>query len=242
MWFTRLVSRWDKGVFPEEIAARIRMQRIACFAFLALFSFVSCLQASERFFLLVFGAQRPFVNAAHLSHSWATFVRVVDLGPDPMCVHIETVTISWMPQTLELQLLDFPKKGVNLGLHATMAWAKENGLRVSYFGPYQIDKSLYDDALAKATQLASGVTRYQVINIGNNFQNVSNCINAVADVAVGSPRIRVGRLHGDSASYYLTVNFKPWILDVEHTHDWLLPGLGLNPYSLKRWDLETFKP
>jgi hypothetical protein len=226
------------AVFLPMIEPRIGMKRITLLTCLSLAVSAPCVPAAERYYVLIFSAQCSHVNSARLSHSWGTFVRVADCGPDGASHHIESVTISWLPRNLEMQPLDFPKKGVNLSLHDTLRWSKHNGLRVSLWGPYEIEPSLYIEAVNKATQLASGTVLYQMVDFGHPIDKVANCIRALTDVPMGSPPLRIGVLHGDEASHQLALNLLPWILDPGHTHDWVIGGLGLNRLGLVRRYLE----
>jgi hypothetical protein len=82
------------------------------------------------YYLLVFSSQKPLINAARYSHSFATFVRVDGAGWGQL--HIQSVTISWLPETLKLRPLKLnPEPGVLLDLNSTLNWTEENGTRNS---------------------------------------------------------------------------------------------------------------
>lgn len=55
----------------------------------------------------------------HKSHTWAVFTDGTN-----------TVTISWLPATLRVRLLAAPEQGHNFSHTETVAWARQNGLRV----------------------------------------------------------------------------------------------------------------
>jgi hypothetical protein len=214
------------------------VKRNSLITWMAILLSASSVGAGERCYLLVFSAQCPHINPAHRSHSWGTFVRVHDCESHGGSAYLESVTISWFPKTLELQTLDFPKRGVNLSLHDTLRWAKDNGLRASLWGPYEIDPSLYAEAVNKATQLASGTVKYQLLDFRHPVDQVANCTRALGDIPMGSPKPRLGMTRGDEASHLLALNFSPWILDAETTHDWVISALGLNRLTLVRRYLE----
>src|SRR5205823_7231851 len=97
-------------------------------------------RAAEFYYVTVFGSQRD-ATAPCLTHSFATFSRAVGAGPCAQNYRLESFTISWMPRTLQCcayRLL--PEPGVNLDLYQTLKWAADSGLRISAWGPYQIDR------------------------------------------------------------------------------------------------------
>jgi hypothetical protein len=197
--------------------------------------------AGEGYFLLVFAAQNHRINWAHEAHSFATFVKVCGEGDQLENYRIETITISWLPvtETVKVRRL-LPETGVNLGLPETLRWASELGLDVSMWGPYQIQKSLYDKASEQKAHLESGTVRYKAVDTAYPTAHVSNCIHAVSDLGINTARLRLGTpAWGDSASYWITRSLRPSIIDENQTHDWLLGPLGLAGQPITRRDLET---
>jgi hypothetical protein len=195
--------------------------------------------AGECYYLIVFGSQRPGNNPNH-THTFATFVRATGDGPCTENYRTQAWTISWMPQALELQLLRLlPECGINLDLHPTLRWAWDDGQRVSMWGPYQIRRELFDQALAKLVRLRSGAVRYKTVDTGFSNDRVSNCIHAVSSLAAAEPRLHIGvPTYGESASYFVALKLSPWIVDRHRTHDWLLGRLGLTGCPLIRRDLD----
>jgi hypothetical protein len=60
-------------------------------------------RGEEHDFGLIFGSQsRP--KLLRYTHTWATFVRAVGEGPDLSTYSLEPITISWLPQTLEVHV------------------------------------------------------------------------------------------------------------------------------------------
>lgn len=194
--------------------------------------------AQESYYVIVYGAQRPIINQPSLTHSWATFIRVSGEAGTP-AVKIDSFTVSWLPATLEVRPLKLhPEPGVNLDVHPSFQWAQDNCLRVSMWGPYQIDKCLYDRAVFKFSRLENGEVRYKAADIGYDSYYVCNCIHALADIAQG-PRLRIGQPGwGETASYFITLTYRPFIIDDGRTHAWLLGPLGLEGYRVVRRDLE----
>jgi hypothetical protein len=195
--------------------------------------------AQESYYVIVFGSQRPVINQPDHTHSWAVFVRVVG-DPCQPGAQIDHFHVSWLPATLIVRPLKIhPEPGVNLELHRTINWALDDRQCISMWGPYQIDKCLYDSAVAKFMRLESGAVRYKAADFGYDSAYVSNCIHALADISQG-PRLRIGQPGwGESASYFITLTYRPFIIDDNRTHDWLLAPLGLTQYHFTRRDLEV---
>jgi hypothetical protein len=200
--------------------------------------FAGSAPAAESYYMLVFGSQLPTLNRPNHTHSFAAFVRATGPGCGPQCV-AGCYTISWMPRTLEIRTHRLlPECGVNLDLHATLRWALHDCQRVSVWGPYQIRKELFDQALRQVARLQSGEVRYKAVDTGHPTRRVSNCFHALSDLAVEAPRLRVGTPGwGESASYFVALTLSPWILDPGQTHDWVLDRLGLGCFPLVRRDL-----
>ncbi len=214
--------------------------RYSWLAALLLFPLANTAAAGEAYYLLVFGSQLPGLNRPAHTHSFATFVRATGLGEGCAAPQIQAWTISWLPRTLDIEVYRLrPECGVNLDLHGTLRWAFDDGQRVSMWGPYQIQKDLFDRALAQVAFLQSGAVCYKAVDTGYSTERVCNCIHAIADVALDSPRLHVGVPGwGESASYFVTLDLAPWIIQPRQTHDWLLPRLCLTNYPLVRRDLE----
>src|SRR5262245_24828648 len=76
-------------------------------------------KAGEAYYMVVFGAQQIPPRAKY-SHSFAVFLRAAGGGPCPEAWCLESLTISWLPQTLNIRLYTvLPEPGQNLELHAT---------------------------------------------------------------------------------------------------------------------------
>ena len=86
-------------------------------------------EPGERFYVLIFSSQTVPRRPAY-AHSWATVVRTVDKEAKA-CSIADQQTISWLPASLKIQPLYLhPVPPVNLSLHATVAYAHDNGERV----------------------------------------------------------------------------------------------------------------
>jgi len=196
-------------------------------------------RADEKYYLIVFGSQRPIINQPAHTHTWATFIRVVDNPAKPGSAKVEPYTISWLPATLIIRPMALrPEPGVNLELHRTVNFVLDDCQCVMMWGPYEIEKCFFDRVAAKKASLESGEVRYKANDTGRDSARVSNCIHAVADISQG-PRLRIGQPGlGHSASYFVALTFRPFIIDDQTTHDWLLDALALRDYPIERRDLE----
>ncbi len=194
---------------------------------------------SESYYVIVFGSQRPLLNHPAHTHSWATFVRVVEEPKRPETRTVEAHTVSWLAAAAVVRPLAlFSEPGMNLDLRATLDWAMNDGQRVSMWGPYQIDQRLFEQALAKKECLESGEVLYKSDDLCRHTAAVSNCVHAVADVADG-PRLRIAQPGwGDSASYFVALSYRPFMVDDQSTHDWLLDSLSLRDERIVHRDLD----
>jgi hypothetical protein len=193
--------------------------------------------AEEFYYLLVFGSQQAG-PCARYAHTFATFVKATGRGPCAQAYRLEAHTISWMPATLEVRpgaLL--PEPGRNLDLGATLRWALATGQHVSLWGPYRIDRGLYDGARRQIALLESGAVRYKAIDTGRCSCAVSNCIHAVRGSAGGPGLCALSPGFGDTASCCVTHAFRPWIIEPARKHEWVSSRLGLDAYPLIRRDL-----
>jgi hypothetical protein len=189
--------------------------------------------AEEMYYVLVFGYEtRP--NKACFAHSFGTFVKVT---PDPDGrLRLECHTISWLPKPVDVHLWRLlPEQGGNLDLDSSLRLGTALNARIEMWGPYRIEKALYDRAMWQVDRLERGVVRYKAIDSLFLTFRTCNCIHALSDVAFPYPRLRVGTpSFGCPASYRIMKRFKLWIIDPETTHDWIAERLGLDQYPIVR--------
>jgi hypothetical protein len=172
------------------------------------------------------------------SHSFGTFVKATGDGQQPERFQVDSFTVSWLPQGGDVSMFRLPEAGRNYDLQSTLAVARQHGLEVSMWGPYQIAPDLYQRAVKRVMELESGRVRYKALDTGFPAARVSNCIHALSDISFNKKRLRLGSPSwGDPASYFITQSFRPWIIDENRTHDWLLAPLGLADQPLIRRDL-----
>jgi len=190
-------------------------------------------RAGERFYTLIFGSQ-PSPKRVKDSHTWATFVRVVE-GGDGSALEVYVHTISWWPATLRVRVLAASAEpGVNLDLDQTLRVVTGRGERVTLWGPFEISPKVYEKSLHVWGVVQAGGARYRAIDSSFDLL-VADCIHAVAavDPDFGRrhyPLIRVG----DSASRYIArqvLDRAPF--DQDRTRaGWLIPRLGLDRYPI----------
>ncbi len=192
-------------------------------------------QAQDRHYVVVFGAQRMPPEPRH-SHSYGVFVHETC---SPAGKRIDSIGISWLPCTGVVRLNTLlPEAGRNWGIHETFRWCYDNDMRVSMWGPYEIEPELYFSAVKQYHVLQSGQVKYKAVDSGYPTSRVSNCIHALSSVATGY-RLRVASPGwGETASYAVTLRFEPYFINPEHKHTWLLLALGLGQYPIIHRDLE----
>ncbi len=190
--------------------------------------------AGEVYYVMVFASQQipPRPNYAH---SFATFVHATWEGPEPcpQSPTLEAHTISWLPANLIVRTgALFPECGHNFDLYETLRYVYQNDERVSMWGPYQIEKELYDRAMRQIALLESAQVLYKADDVGRKSNRVSNCIHAVSSVAEGY-RLRIAEPgFGQTASFAITKHFRPWIIDQDQVHAWIGSALDLDKYPI----------
>jgi hypothetical protein len=189
-------------------------------------------EANEHYYMMIFSAQTASSDP-RLTHSFATFVRATGTGPSAEAYQIEAHTISWMPQSLDIVVLCLrPERGINLDLASSLRWAESVGSRVSMWGPYEIQKELYDRARAQEARLNSGTVLYKALDGRFRPGTASNCIHAVADLDMDRGLLESGQGRGDTASYQVMQHLARRIIDPGQTHPWVARRLGLAGYPL----------
>jgi hypothetical protein len=196
-------------------------------------------EVREAYYMLVFDADG---GAPQSSHTFATFVRATGKGSKEEDDQLEAHTISWMPQSLEIVVLRrAPEPGVNLDLPATLRWAQSVGARVSMWGPFRIEKALYDRALTQEERLRSGSVLYKAID--RNFRpQASNCIHALSDIDTDNGFLHVGREWGEAASRDVANYLRRWIINPEKSYSWVSERLELKDFPREGQKLAEVNP
>jgi hypothetical protein len=189
-------------------------------------------RGKEFYYMMVFGSQRIPCRARQ-AHTFATFVRATGEGTNPDNYSLTAHTISWMPKKLQVHCPSlWAEEGVNLSLERSLQLALGNQQRISMWGPYQIDRDLYDRSVEQWRLLQSGKVKYKAIDSGFPTNRVSNCIHAVSSLVEGY-RLRVlSPSYGEVASYYVTCWLRSHIIDRNRRHFWVSSRLGLDAYPI----------
>jgi hypothetical protein len=171
------------------------------------------------YYMTIFSAQADSRDPRR-THSFATFVKAIGTGDSVKDSPIEVHTISWMPQSLDIVILRRrPEPGANLDLASSLRWAESRNCRVSMWGPYQIDRDLYDRAVRQEARLRSGRVLYKALDRRFRPGMASNCIHAVSDLDIDHGLLRSGQGRGDAASRQVA-------------HAWVASRLGLTDRSV----------
>jgi len=193
-------------------------------------------ELNESYFMTIFSAQADSRDPRR-THSFATFVKANGRGDAAKDSPIEIHTISWMPQSLEIVILRRrPEPGINLDLKSSLRWAESRNCRVSMWGPYQINKDLYDRAVEQEARLNSGQVLYKAVDRRFRPGTASNCIHAVADLDTDNGLLHSGQGRGDAASRQVAQHLNRWTISAE-THTWVASRLGLNDQPVNRQDV-----
>lgn len=194
-----------------------------------------CPEPPARYYLLLFGGQREFL-APQTAHGWAAYVRV---QPQPDgSMHLESLTISWLPETLRVRVLALrPEVGRNFTLEETFAFMAGPRERNFLWGPYEIDAHRYAEAVARKAWLDSGTARYRVNNWFGLAESSPHCLRAVDETHPEvAPRWRITPCYGQwgMAHYAAALVEKGIARKPCADAEWLLPALRVPPTILRR--------
>jgi hypothetical protein len=196
--------------------------------------------AAEWYFVAVFGCQRPEGGRPKYTHTFATFVRVSG-EPRPGSPHrTDAFTISWLSTDGGVRVVRaLPELGKNFDLHTTLRLVLAGGESPSMWGPYEVQRALYDRAFAQWRRLESGEVLYKAVDIAYPSARVSNCVHAVSDLVEEVPQRRVlSPGWGEPASHLITREMLPWIVNPGQTYPWVGEELGLGAYPIVRRGLD----
>ena len=188
--------------------------------------------ADDHFFMLIFSAQRAW-NLPKYTHTFATFVRARGRGVPGEDDSFESHTVSWLAASKRVCLLRlWPEPGSNLDLTTSLEWALSVRARISMWGPFQIQKGLFDKALIQKSRLESGAVQYKVFDPGYRHHTASSCIHGVCDIDRDRGPLLTWFRYGESASRFVAVYFLPWMIEPTRTHPWVGDCLGLADYPI----------
>jgi hypothetical protein len=195
-------------------------------------------RAGEYHYVMVFGSQ-SVPKRLRYTHTWATFLKATGEGGDPNAYALESNTISWLPETLEVKVLrPWPEPGVNLDLHQTLRAVYAKGEDVTMWGPFLVREVIYEKSLEVQRIIASGAPRYRAISTPRNLL-VSDCIHAVAavDPDFGRrhyPLIRIGKPASRFIAHQIMMRSPAKGIEQElYDNSWLIPRLGLDRYPIE---------
>lgn len=192
-------------------------------------------RAGERHYLLIFAAQSE-PKRLRLTHTFATFVKVGDCPSDGGSPPFHAYTISWLPVTLKVRPLRcHSEPGYNLTLEETLQWACANRLRVSEWGPYEIEGEFWHKVYNEYVKMESGLYRYKAIDPFTRGSRTTDCIHAVSDIDDGHSRFdyffaRVGDVASRHLAYVLVDRER--VLLHEDGLGWIDHLLGLDRYPI----------
>ena len=190
--------------------------------------------AEDFYFMTVYGAQRPIINQARYTHTWATFIKLSGCGADLRTYRAESFTISWLPATLEVKPQRLrPEPGINLTLQQTLEQCDKNRMEVAQFGPYQIKPELYALAIRRFDQLERRELTNRASDLFNakRTEETCNCIYAVLDIDGRDPTFRPVTLgFGDIGSAFVVRILSPYIVDRKQTYPCVTELIGASNY------------
>ena len=190
-------------------------------------------RADDRHYMLIFAYQGTPV-LPRTAHTFATFVRAAG-DKDRV---IETHTISWLPASLAVRpIRALPEPGRNLNLDETLKVAKSMNARIALWGPYRIDKELYERALKQIERLNRGAVSYKAVDAATRPDGALNCFHAVSDLDTERGLLATGTAFGEAASAMVASHLRRWIIQPDQTHPWLIDRLGLKNDELQVRDL-----
>lgn len=217
------------------MVSSIKARLVAFSVVVYLFSVAPATKADEYYMVLF--AYQGAPNAPTQAHSFAVFFKVQN-GPanDGDGVALEVRPLSWVNASgVTPRLLGPTEPGRILGLEATLQMAARSNYQITAWGPYRIDKELYDRAMAQIDRLNSGAVAYKMIDRRFRPGAAVNCIHAISDIAPG-PLLDTGTAFGVPATGLIRNHFSRWILDEGAAHRKFAPSLGLDKYPIRYVD------
>ncbi len=188
-------------------------------------------EADDTYYMIIFACQTT-PNRPRTAHSFAAFVKVPDKDGKPDTASMEAHMISWITEPENFGLLRPAAPGRNLSLEESMQWAANRNAAVIAFGPYRIQKELYDRAMAQRERLRSGAVAYKATDRRVRQAGVAvNCFHAISDMVEG-PLLDTGSAFGEPASAMVREHLSRWIVERDKTHRSLIAPLGLDKYTI----------
>lgn len=187
-----------------------------CLVFAGVFFMPMSVRADD-YFVTVFAAETVPFQSKH-THTFIAVHRVPAAGGV-----VETYSISWVPANLNVRGLTLrPEMGANLPLADTFAFCKKHCMRVSAWGPYQIQPELFELMKCQAAKLERGKVKYKPTDNLYPSNVAANCYHAIWQ-PIAPCRKASGPFNCGDASGAMTVQlFRKWLIDPCKTHDTIL--------------------
>jgi hypothetical protein len=135
---------------------------------------------------------------------------------------VESRTISWVPQTLNMKLLRRDSEpGANLTYKQTYDIATKSKDNLFFRGPYKIDPELYRRACEQATELESGRVLFKAGDRGTRPMAV-NSTHAVADIDRENGYLITGATWGSAATSVVEKHLFRWVIQDKSDNSWVL--------------------
>lgn len=183
---------------------------------------------ADEYYVTVFTAESVPYRPTN-THAFASLVRVPDAGP------AEVGAICWGPASMKIRGLTLKgEEGANITVPESLAWCRDNGWRVSVWGPYRVRCELYQKLTAQSELLSSGKIKYKPTDTFQKRDVAQNCYHALTSPVAPMKRYAGAFTAGDAAGTTILQAYRPWLIDPATTHDELLPVIGADTFELTR--------
>lgn len=184
---------------------------------------------ADDYFVTVFTAESvPYRPTS--THAFAGLVRVPAGGGAA-----EVDAICWGPASMKIRGVTLKgEDGVNMTVPATLDWCRDNGWRISVWGPYRVECELYQKLKAQAELLSTGRIKYKPTDTLQRRDVAQNCYHALTSPVAPLKRYAGAFTAGDAAGTTILQAYMPYLLDPAVTHDEMLGVIGASGYELTR--------
>ncbi len=182
---------------------------------------------ADSYYMVIYSAEKA--NTPTRSHCFATFARVSQPGGSSDQPKVELHHINWFSVRGHRCGATFglvegngrptrAEPGANLTTRDALELVLDGNHRVSRWGPYEIDRGLYERALRQIDLLEGRVPGrtilYKAIDLGYREGAeilALNCIHAVSDIVRKPTPLRTWMTYGDEAARRVVCHLRPWI-------------------------------
>jgi hypothetical protein len=178
-------------------------------------------EADDEYYMTVFAFQGK-ARRPEISHTFATFTQLPSAAFPPERSSARNHTISWMPDALDIRLQNKqPEPGRNLSLEESLQLAESLDATVYMWGPYRIEKELYERAVTQVQRLNKKTIAYKVVDVGFRPTEASNCLHAVCDIDADDGLLQTGLAYGEIGTDMVVRHLGRWIIEPGTVHDWV---------------------